>query len=123
MFSQLIALLAEAGELSLSQVFIDGTKLEANANRYSFVWKKSTQKGEAKMQEKMRTELPKLAKQFGIRFYVGEKIQAKDMKKLRKKLYAQKGEEKFAQGKGKRKSPLQKAIETTEHLSGPPEKI
>jgi len=114
LFSQLIALLAQAGELSLSQVFIDGTKLEANANRYSFVWKKSTQKGEAKMQEKMKTELPKLAKQFGIRFYAGEKIRAKDLKKLRKKLCAQKGEEKFVQGKGKRKSPLQKAIETVE---------
>lgn len=35
LFSQLITLLREAGELSLSQVFIDGTKLEANANRYS----------------------------------------------------------------------------------------
>jgi len=111
LFSQLVHLLAEAGELSLCSVFIDGTKLEANANRYSFVWKKSTQKNEAKMQEKMKSELPKLAAQFGLRFYVGEKIRAKDLKKLRKRLYALKGDEKFVQGKGKRKSSLQKAIE------------
>ena len=114
LFSQLIGLLSEAGELSLCSVFIDGTKLEANANRYSFVWKKSTQKNEAKMQDKMKTELPKLASQFGVRFYVGEKTRAKDLKKLRKRLYALKGEEKFVQGKGKRKSPIQKAIEIVE---------
>ena len=41
LFTQLVKLLAEAGELSLSSVFIDGTKFEANANRYTFVWKTS----------------------------------------------------------------------------------
>jgi len=114
LFSQLVHLLAEAGELSLCSVFIDGTKLEANANRYSFVWKKSTQKNEAKMQEKMKSELPKLAVEFGLRFYVGEKIRAKDLKKLRKRLHALKGNEEFVQGKGKRKSSLQKAIEAVQ---------
>jgi transposase len=114
LFSQVVKLLAEAGELSLCSVFIDGTKLEANANRYSFVWKKATLKNEAKMQEKMKNELPKLAAQFGIRFYVGDKIRSKDLKKLRKRLYALKGEEEFVSGKGKRKSPLQKAIEAVE---------
>ena|SRR5690554_4990030 len=114
LFSQVVKLLAEAGELSLCSVFIDGTKLEANANRYSFVWKKATLKNEAKMQEKMKNELPKLAAQFGIRFYVGDKIRSKDLKKLRKRLYALKGQEEFVSGKGKRKSPLQKAIEAVE---------
>lgn len=115
LFSQLVELLAEAGELSLCSVFLDGTKLEANANRYTFVWKKTTQKKEDKLQEKMKEELPKLASQFGLRFYVGEKIRVKELKKLRKRLYALKGDEEFVQGKGKRKSPLQKAIETVEN--------
>lgn len=114
LFSQVVELLAEAGELSLCSVFIDGTKLEANANRYSFVWKKGIQKNEAKMQEKMKKELPKLAAQFGLRFYAGEKIRSKDLKKLRKRLYALKGEEEFVSGKGKRKSSLQKAVEAVE---------
>lgn len=114
LFSQLVNILAEMGELSLSSVFIDGTKLEADANRYSFVWKKSTQKNEAKMQEKMKKELPKLAAEFNLRFHVGEKIHAKELKKLRKRLYALKGDIQFVRGKGKRKSPLQKALETVE---------
>jgi hypothetical protein len=113
-FGQLVRLLADAGELSLLHAFIDETKLKANADRYSFVWKKSTQKSGAKMQEKMKAELPKLAGQWGIRFYAGEKIRSKDLKKLRKKLCAQKGTEQFVQGKGKRKSTVQKAIETVE---------
>jgi transposase len=114
LFSQLVHILKEMGELSLCSVFIDGTKLEANANRYSFVWKKSTQKNEAKMQEKMKQELPELATEFNLRFYVGEKIRAKDLKKLRKRLYSLKGDMEFVRGKGKRKAPLQKAIETVE---------
>lgn len=45
---------------------------------------------------------------------MGDKIRSKDLKKLRKRLYALKGEEEFVSGKGKRKSPLQKAIEAVE---------
>lgn len=114
LFSQLVRLLAKAGELSLATVFIDGTKLEANANRYTFVWKKSTKKNEAKMQEKMQTELPRIAAKFGLRFHVGEKIRAKDLKKLRKRLYGLKGDLKFVHGTGRRKHPLQRAIEAVE---------
>lgn len=114
LFSQLVGILAEAGELSLCNVFIDGTKLEANANRYSFVWKKSTQKNETKMQEKMKTELPKLAAQFGVRFHAGENIRTKDLKKLLRHLYALQGEKTFVQGKGNRKSAWQKGIECIE---------
>lgn len=41
--------LEKNGELSKEIVFIDGTKLEACANKYTFVWKKSVGKWEAKM--------------------------------------------------------------------------
>jgi transposase len=40
-FSQIVLLLVEHGLLSLKEIYLDGTKVEANANRYSFVWKKS----------------------------------------------------------------------------------
>jgi transposase len=116
LFDQFIQLLAEAGELSLESVFIDGTKLEAYANRYSFVWKKSTQKNEAKMQAKMRSELPKLATKNGLRFHVGEKIRSKDLKKFRKRLRTQQAEQGivFVRGKGQHKPHLQRAIETVD---------
>ena len=36
--------------VSLECLYIDGTKIEANANKYSFVWKKATDKFSAKLQ-------------------------------------------------------------------------
>lgn len=49
-FSAVVLLLAEEGHMSIREVFVDGTKIEANANRYTFVWGKSivTQKQKIK---------------------------------------------------------------------------
>lgn len=41
--------------VSLDCLFIDGTKIEANANKYSFVWKKATDKFQAKLQESIHS--------------------------------------------------------------------
>ena len=43
-------------------IFIDGTKLEANANRYTFVWKKSIQNYESKMNEDSKALYHELVK-------------------------------------------------------------
>jgi transposase len=40
-FHQVVLLLVEQGVISLKDIFVDGTKIEANANRYTFVWGKS----------------------------------------------------------------------------------
>ena len=40
-FSQVVELLAEEGLLTLKTIYTDGTKIEANANKYTFVWGKS----------------------------------------------------------------------------------
>lgn len=40
-FTQVVLLLPETGLLSLRDIYVDGTKIEANANRYTFVWSKS----------------------------------------------------------------------------------
>ncbi len=37
-FKQIVLLLAKEGLVSLKDAYIDGTKIEANANRYTFVW-------------------------------------------------------------------------------------
>lgn len=39
LFYQMVKRLEKNGELSKEIVFIDGTKLEACANKYTFVWK------------------------------------------------------------------------------------
>ena len=40
-FTQIVLLLEKEGLVSLETCFVDGTKLEANANRYTFVWGKA----------------------------------------------------------------------------------
>ena len=113
---QMVQLLVAHGEISFeeSAVFIDGTKIEANANRYSFVWKTGSTKKQLKLGEKIANELPLLLEKAGVGIAAHRQITLQRLKKLRKKLYAQKEELKIAlvYGKGHHKSGLQKGIET-----------
>lgn len=111
-------LLEELGEVSFdrSAVFIDGTKIEANANRYTFVWKKSVLKNRDKLLKSIASDLPSMLGDIGIKWRVPDPIRIRDLKKLRKKLRAAADKEgiSFVYGKGKRKHPLQRAYETVE---------
>jgi hypothetical protein len=48
--------------IRLEDCFVDGTKIEANANKYSFVWKKSMQKNKTKVQKKIKDLLKHIEK-------------------------------------------------------------
>jgi len=52
-FSQVVLLLCEEGLLSLKDLYTDGTKIEANANRYTFVWGKSIQNNKEKIKQQL----------------------------------------------------------------------
>jgi transposase len=52
-FTEALEYLIEANYIKLEHYFVDGTKIEADANRYSFVWKKSTENNKRKLQEKV----------------------------------------------------------------------
>lgn len=110
---QLVVLLHERGLLSFEAAFIDGTKIEANANKYSFVWKKATAKKADKLLKRIHEELPTKLKEVGIRFHVPEKIAVRQLKKLRKRIHARIEADgiAFVSGKGKRKTPLQRLSE------------
>jgi transposase len=53
-FGKVVELLIEAGQLSLNEVYTDGTKLEAQANRYTFVWGRAIKTSKARMEEQLR---------------------------------------------------------------------
>jgi hypothetical protein len=53
LFKQVLMLLVEEGHVHLDDYFVDGTKIEANANRYTFVWKKSAENYKNKLETKM----------------------------------------------------------------------
>ena len=40
LFNQLIIYLGENNEIQYENLFVDGTKIKANVNKYTFVWKK-----------------------------------------------------------------------------------
>jgi transposase len=52
-FEDVVKLLAEEGLLSIDEINTDGTKVEANANKYTFVWKKSIQTNKEKMKKQL----------------------------------------------------------------------
>ena len=111
LFYQLVDYLLEMGEIDLANVFIDGTKIEANANRYSFVWKKSTNKYEARLDTKMADMRKELSSRYLLEIPSEATIEeclilleamAKDQNII------------FVHGRGKRKTQLQRDIETLE---------
>ena len=108
--------LFDLGEISGETIFIDGTKIEAAANKYTFVWKKAVTKNQTKLLIKLADFVAECEQLYDLKIVYGDTVKMKHVKKLRKKLYAIKQAENvvFVHGIGKRKTPLQKSIETLE---------
>jgi transposase len=53
-FCEVVKMLVGAGLVSLSEIYVDGTKIEANANRYSFVWAKSVKRNEERIAAQLK---------------------------------------------------------------------
>jgi transposase len=56
-FGQVVELLVEAGHLDLKEIYTDGTKLEAQANRYTFVWGKAIKRSKSRMAEQLKVRI------------------------------------------------------------------
>ena len=52
-FTQVVELLAAEGLLSIKEIYTDGTKIEASANRYSFVWGNAIKTNKEKMKQQL----------------------------------------------------------------------
>ena len=65
-FADINRAIFEEEHVDLQHIYIDGSKFEANANKYSFVWKKSTNKYEARLDAKMDALLPVMCNKHGI---------------------------------------------------------
>jgi len=111
LFFQFVKKLKEKGEIKYEHLFIDGTKIEANANKYSFVWKKSTNKYESRTLSKMEKLTAELSKKYGI-------LESDCLlQELRKRM-----KEPYVHGRGHRKSELQRDIEQLSDLEAKKEK-
>lgn len=72
-FNEINRYIFEQANVDLEHIYIDGTKLEANANKYSWVWKKSSVKNRNKTFEKITAllqEINDLIVCFGVKFEI-----------------------------------------------------
>ena len=66
LFTQVVGMLVENKFVSLEVQYIDGTKIEANANRYTFVWKKATKTNRDKLDKKVKAVLSEAERQLNM---------------------------------------------------------
>ena len=59
-FTQIVLILASKGFISLDVEYVDGTKIESKANRYTFVWRKNVERNRARLLEKIRILLQQI---------------------------------------------------------------
>lgn len=106
LFYQLTEKLYRMGELTYKNMFVDGTKIEANANRYTFVWSKAVAKQIEKLEVRITKEVPGIAERYellrdtSLEDCLSHLIRLADLINLT-----------FVSGKGKHKTQLQRDIE------------
>lgn len=110
LFYQIVRNLAAMGELGQETVFIDGTKLEACANKYTFVWRKSVGKWEEKMFAKIEEAVNIVNREYLQTFSVCREGRTEDLQQIYEYLddYCKENQIRFVHGRGKRKSIHQK---------------
>jgi transposase len=120
LFYQLVRRLALMGELSKETVFIDGTKLESCANKYTFVWKKSVGKWEEKMFGTIEKAVQLVNYEYLQSFCVTKENRASDLLKIVDFLtsYCHEQGISFVQGRGKRKTIHQRYQEMFQRFLG-----
>ena len=106
---QFINILLEDKHIDLSSIYIDGTKIEANANKYTFVWRKSVERYQKNLKEKIMKE-----------FNMDENSNLEDVTKLLKYQFnsirniCRKKKIKFVFGRGRAKTEEQRKYELYE---------
>jgi transposase len=110
LFNQLALVLHQMGEVSFDHLFVDGTKIEANANKYSFVWKGSITKHQARRDAKEADFLQQIKDIYGVGLESIEEAAAFLAQKVMDSSVT------FVHGKGKHKTQLQRDIEEAAEL-------
>ena len=113
LLAQMSNLLYLLGEISGKTIFIDGTKIESAANKYTFVWKRAITKNQARLYTKLTSFVAECEELYGIRTVYHDQISIHTLKRLKKQLCRVKVQEGivFVHGIGRRKTQLQKSLE------------
>ena len=117
-FTEIMLLICKKMKVNIRILYIDGTFMEANANKFSFVWKKTAVKTKEKTLTRIAETIGQLTKLTGI-FYTEsyEDTQAIGGYIVSIYLWCSKNKVQFALGKGHHKPPVQKAYEELKKLN------
>ena len=114
--AQMTKFLIKLEQVTTTEVFIDGTKIESAANRYTFVWRKAVTKHQARFLQKTALLVGDIIQRQELKPLWQKQVKKKHVKKILKKLRAKANEEslEFVSGRGHIKTQLQRDIETLE---------
>lgn len=106
----------EKDNVDLNHIYIDGSKFEANANKYSWVWKKATEKSRYRLYEKITTLFNEINADFaysGLHIETNAEYIPDQLHKIAERYMKiwQLNPETFVYGKGHRKTVQQRQYE------------
>ena len=82
LLAQMSDLLYLLVEISGKTIFIDGTKMESAANKYTFVWKRAITKNQARLYTKLTSFVAECEELYGIRTVYHDQISIHTLKRL-----------------------------------------
>ena len=121
-FKAVMGYIRKTEHVDLRHVYIDGSKFEANANKYTWVWKKSTEKSRYKLFDKITAllmEINKSLEYVGLHIETNVEYAPEYLDEIAKKYKKAVGIEpsKFAHGRGHHKSLEQRYYEKLEEYT------
>ena len=119
-FSDINGYIFEQEQVDLTHVYIDGTKMEANAQKYTWVWKKGTIRSRnnvfGKLTELLNEVNASVLSAFGVKYEIRQEYAIEYVEYILQTFLEAVGmtTETFVHGSGKRKSKEQKLYEKIE---------
>lgn len=107
----------ETEQVDLNHIYIDGSKFEANANKYSFVWKKATEKSRYRLFEKVTALLDEINQTLafsGVKLQTNTEYVPDELREMAEHYaeFYKLDESSFVYGKGHRRTIQQRQYET-----------
>lgn len=110
LFAEVVKMLVELGYVSLDIQYVDGTKIEAKSNKYTFVWKGSVEKYKEKLETKINSILS------DIENSIQSDNQEINKEELPKRINSEELKEKLSELNKKLKEPNKKQIKELQKL-------
>jgi transposase len=113
LFYQLVRKLYDLGEIGYENVYVDGTKIEAYANKYDFVFRKMVMTNEQKLNRKVNRFIAYIQREYDPFLPSSETLE--DVRQFLLRRQQETGIV-FVKGKGKHKTQLQRDMEALESM-------